>query len=101
MNSTEFKTELKNKKEFLKGKKINLVFVSGNNDFSSKNYSFDTLKDFGNAVLSFEKIGAGFGFLKVSNLCIEKNIKDFNQFNHYANNGVWNTLTFLATTVKL
>ncbi len=100
MKASEFKTEMKNKIEFLKGKKINLVFMSGDTKVSSNVYTFNTLKGFGKAVLAFEKMGANFGCIKVGNSIVERGTKDIEELNHRIQRGVWTNVTFLATTVK-
>ena len=97
MNATAFKSEIKNLKGFLTGKTITVSLVHGNN---VTRYDFKTLKGFGKAILAFEEMGAGFGFVKVANNLIEKGTKDINELNHYINNGVWDNVHFLATTIK-
>ena len=51
-------------------------------------------------ILAFEGMGANFGFIKVGNSLIEKRTKDIKELNHYINNGVWESVHFLATTIK-
>lgn len=97
MDATTFKSEIKNLKGFLTGKTITVSLVHGNN---VTRYDFRTLQGFGRAILAFEEMGAGFGFVKVANNLIEKGTKDINELNHYINNGVWDNVHFLATTIK-
>ncbi|GBF19531.1 MULTISPECIES: hypothetical protein [Arenibacter] len=97
MDATTFKTEIKNLKDFLVGKTITVSLVNGNN---ITKYDFSTLKGFGKAILAFEGMGANFGFIKVGNSLIEKRTKDIKELNHYINNGVWDSVHFLATTIK-
>tara|TARA_R110002049_G_scaffold80452_3_gene204621 strand:- start:1430 stop:1726 length:297 start_codon:yes stop_codon:yes gene_type:complete len=97
MDSTTFKSEIKNLKDFLVGKTITVSLVNGNN---ITRYDFSTLKGFGKAILAFEGMGANFGFIKVGNNLIEKRTKDIKELNHYINNGVWDNVHFLATTIK-
>ena len=97
MDSTTFKAEIKNLKGFLTGKTITVSLVSGND---VTRYDFNTLKGFGKAILAFEAMGAGFGFVKVANALIEKRTKDIKELNHYTHNGVWDSVHFLATTIK-
>ncbi|NYJ26341.1 hypothetical protein [Allomuricauda sp. ARW1Y1] len=65
-----------------------------------RKYTFNTLKGFGKAVLAFEALGAGFGFVTVGNKYIIKPAKNFNEFTHRMNNGVWTNVHFSATTIK-
>lgn len=97
MNASTFKSEIKNLKGFLIGKTITVSLVNGN---TITKYDFNSLKGFGRAILAFEEMGAGFGFVKVANTLIEKRTKDINELNHYINNGVWNSVHFLVTTIK-
>lgn len=98
MNASEFKTVIAEAKETLRGKTLNIQFVNGS---KVERLSFSSLKSFGNAILKLEAIGAGFGFVKVGNSYTEKGIYKPSQFNRLLNKGVWNEVTFLATTVKL
>lgn len=97
MTTTEFKTAIKEAKEALKGKTLSIRFVNGEKVESLK---FSTLKGFGAAILELEKLGAGFGFVKVGNKLVQKAIYKPAQFQKVLNGGVWNEITFLATTVK-
>jgi hypothetical protein len=58
MTSTEFKKEIKNKRDYLKGKKIKLIFISGDTNYSGTTFSFSNLRSFGEAILNLEGIGA-------------------------------------------
>ena len=98
MKAAEFKKAVSEVKETLKGKTLKIDFVNGNN---IERLSFSSLKSFGQAVLQLESKGAGFGFVKVGNRCIEKLIYKPSQFSQVLQNGVWEEVTFLATTVKL
>lgn len=97
MDSVAFKTEMKNLKEWLKGKTISITLMTPN---GGRKYTFKTLKGFGRAVLEFERMGARFGFMKVGNDYIQKPTKDFNEFIKRVNGGVWTEIEFLATTIK-
>ena len=97
MDATTFKTEIKNLKDFLTGKTITVSLVNGSD---VTRYNFKTLKGFGRAILAFEAMGAGFGFVKVANNLIEKRTKDIKELKHYTHNGVWDSVHFLATTIK-
>ena len=97
MDSTTFKSEIIKLKGFLVGKTITVSLVQGN---SITKYDFNSLKGFGRAILAFEEMGAGFGFVKVANNLIEKGTKDIKELNHYTHNGVWDSVHFLATIIK-
>jgi len=98
MNPTEFKKAISEAKENLRGKTLTVNFVNGE---TIKKLSFSTLKGFGNAILEMEKLGAGFGFSTVGNQLIKKGINKASEFQTVLKKGVWNEVTFLATTVKL
>lgn len=97
MTSIEFKSEMKDLKEWLRGKTIGITFMTPKGGHS---YTFKTLKGFGAAVLEFEAMGASFGFIKVGNDYIEKSAKDHAEFTERVNNGVWTKVHFIATTIK-
>ena len=98
MKAAEFKKAVSEVKETLKGKTLKISFVNGN---KVEKLSFSSLKAFGSAVLQLEAKGAGYGFVKVGNRFTEKGIYKASQFQEVLNKGVWNEITFLATTVKL
>lgn len=98
MKAAEFKKTIKEAKETLRGKTLKLHFVNGSN---VEKMSFNTLRDFGKAILQLESKGVkGFGFIKVGNPYAQKGIYKPSQFATVLNSGVWNEVTFLATTVK-
>lgn len=97
MTATEFKTAIKEAKESLKGKALTVKFVNGS---SIQKMTFSTLKAFGTAILELEKLGAGFGFIQVGNDLVQKGIYKASDFQKVLTKGVWNEVTFLATTVK-
>ncbi|UJH91683.1 hypothetical protein LZ575_03065 [Antarcticibacterium sp. 1MA-6-2] len=97
MNTTEFKTAISEAKESLRGKTLTVKFVNGG---TIKKLSFTSLKSFGNAILEMEKLGAGFGFIKVGNHIVERGIYKAADFQKVLNRGIWSEVTFLATTVK-
>lgn len=97
MDAKDFKTEMKNLKEWLKGKTISITLMTPHGD---RKYTFRTLKGFGAAVLEFEAMGAAFGFMNVSNTYIKKSTKDFNELMEKVGFGVWTEIEFLATTIK-
>lgn len=98
MKAAEFKTVVSQTKEALKGKTIKIDFVNGN---KVERLSFTSLREFGSAILHLEKIGAGFGFVQVANQYVNKPTPKAADFLSKMNKGVWNEVTFLATTVKL
>ena len=98
MKAAEFKKAITEAKENLRGKTLRIDFVNGN---KVQKLSFSSLKAFGNAVLQLEAKGAGFGFAKVGNQYTQKGIYKPSQFAEVLTGGVWNEVTFLATTVKL
>jgi hypothetical protein len=98
MIAKEFKKAISEAKESLRGKTLTVNFVNGE---TIKKLSFSTLKGFGNAILEMEKLGAGFGFSTVRNQLIEKGMYKASEFQTVLKKGVWNEVTFLATTVKL
>lgn len=71
MKATEFKKAISEAKESLRGKKLTIDLVNGE---AIKKFSFLSLKAFGNAILEMEKMGAGFGFIKVGNDLIQRGI---------------------------
>ncbi len=97
MTATEFKTVIKEAKEALKGKTLIIDFVNGER---IEKLRFTTLKSFGNAILALEKLGAGFGFIKVGNNLVQRGIYKNSDFQTVLNRGKWNEVFFLATTVK-
>ncbi|MCM4159533.1 hypothetical protein FHG64_16075 [Antarcticibacterium flavum] len=97
MTSKEFKTAISEAKEVLKGKTLIIKFVNGG---KIQKLSFSTLKGFGNAILALEKLGAGFGFVKAGNQFVQRGIYKPSEFQTVLTRGVWNEITFLATTVK-
>jgi type II secretory pathway component HofQ len=97
MDAKDFKTEIRNLKEWLKGKTISITLMTPN---GGRKYTFRTLKGFGAAVLEFEAMGAAFGFMNVSNPYIQKPTKDFNELMEKVGLGVWTGVEFLATTIK-
>lgn len=97
MKATEFKKAISEAKESLRGKKLTIDLVNGE---AIKKFSFLSLKAFGNAILEMEKMGAGFGFIKVGNDLIQRGIYRPSEFQTVLNKGNWNEIFFLATTVK-
>jgi hypothetical protein len=98
MNTLEFKTAIQEVKESLKGKTLTINFVNGN---IVEKLSFSSLKGFGNAILNLEKLGAGFGFVKVGNDLVQKGIYKASEFQTTLKRGNWTEVPFLATTVKI
>lgn len=97
MKAQEFKTAIAEAKDLLKGKTLTIDFVNGN---IIQKMQFQTLKGFGETVLKLEKLGAGFGFIKVGNSLTQKGIYKPEEFIKVLSKGVWNEVFFLATTVK-
>lgn len=97
MKAAEFKTAIKEVKEILKGKTLIIDFVNGGRIEKLK---FSSLKEFGNAILEMEKLGAGFGFINVRNELVQRTIYKASEFQSRLEKGEWTEVTFLATTVK-
>ncbi|WP_034917845.1 hypothetical protein [Gillisia sp. CAL575] len=97
MTSSEFKIAISEVKEALKGKTLTISFVHGDR---IEELRFTTLRGFGNTILKLEKIGAGFGFIKVGNDLVQRGIYKNSEFQTVLNRGNWNEVFFLATTVK-
>ena len=97
MKAAEFKKTISEVKETLKGKTLTIEFVNGS---KVEKLSFSSLRAFGTAVLQLEAKGAGFGFVKVANSLTQKGIYKPSQFQQVLSRGVWNEITFLATTAK-
>lgn len=98
MKAAEFKKALSEAKESLKGKTLKIHFVDGN---KIEKLSFSSLNAFGKAILELETRCSGFGFINVENKFVQKGISKPSEFSQVLNKGVWNEITFLATTVKL
>lgn len=97
MNTKEFKAAISEAKEALRGKTLSIRFVNGEN---VENIKFLSLRGFGAAILELEKLGAGFGFIKVGNDLVQRGIYKASDFQTVLNRGEWKEVTFLATTVK-
>lgn len=96
MNSKQFKTKVKEIKNFLIGKEIKLTITTKN---GIESYSFKTLKNFGNKILELETLGAGFSISKVSNDFIQKRAVTENELSKCIKNGVWNKVFIHASTL--
>lgn len=97
MKANNFKTALTKVKETLKGKTLNISFM---NNGKVENLSFSNLMDFGNAVLNMERLGAGFSFVSVENMFVEKRAISLEEFEALMSRGSYSTINFYASNLK-
>lgn len=97
MNTSDFKSKVKEIKGFLNGKEITIEFLNNN---QVQKIECKNLRHFGNMILKLEKLGASFNFLTVSNHLTTRSISKDIELNKWMNRGVWNKIRVFATTVK-
>lgn len=97
MEASRFKSKLSENKSLLIGKIITVSLVTKS---GVERFSFDKLKDFGLKILELENLGAGFSFSTIENSLIVKRIQTDNEFNQWANKGVWTRINITASLIK-
>lgn len=97
MNTSDFKSKVKEIKGFLTGKEITIEFLNNN---QVQKIECKSLRHFGNMVLKLEQLGASFNFLTVANHLTTRNVSNEKELNKWMNRGVWSEVRVLATTVK-
>lgn len=97
MKAQDFKNKVKDLKEFLRSKKINISLVTKT---GIETFKFSSLKSFGNKILELEKMGAGFAFSKVGNSLVERRTVTERELTKWVNQGVWTKIYINASTLK-
>ena len=97
MKVQDFKNKVKDLKEFLRGKEINISLVTKT---GIETFKFSSLKSFGNKILELETLGAGFAFSKVGNDLVERRVITEKELSKWVSRGVWNRIYITASTLK-
>lgn len=98
MKAQDFKNFITTIKDELRNKSLVIRTIKDDKDVVLR---FNSLRDFGSAILKLEADGFNFGFWSVKNNLVTRSTKDENEFLQKLNKGFWNELTFFATDVKL